>query len=337
MQPTRPTQQLIRRELENTSHNDKTTLAPFKKDVEAYAKNFSDVVENARDMITSKYFIHIPTVDGYMSNFVDNFDTSSNKFYDPKAVPRQGGYWIESYATKIAPPAVGGEIDILYQAKRGNSRPDVILQYKGSDIAWLDITSSASEGHIYEKNSDGWKSTPYVTEVTYQPLKVVDLNQVSIPDKSAKNIGNLLGAAAEAKEKHQKWEAAVLEKYGLWMGSLLDGATNYVKKSAVEHDKKMDLEDEEMDRFFSPDSPGNRFEKLAISFIQDKVKSKIEPEDLAAVIMYWSGMIARYEKRFGKQLPDIYHLPTKQKLGLSWVKDSSSADGEPIIKDWFPV
>ena len=56
----------VQRELENTSTNNLATLGPHKDAVEAYANKLSMAVESARDMIFTKYFVHVPSVDGYM-------------------------------------------------------------------------------------------------------------------------------------------------------------------------------------------------------------------------------------------------------------------------------
>jgi len=64
----------------------------------------------------------------------------------------------------------------------------------------------------------------------------------------------------------------------------------------------------------------------------------MEAKELASLLLYWRGMIQRYTKRYpGAKLPPEFTLPTKQQLGLAWVEDSSSADGEPLIKDLFPL
>jgi len=159
-------------EPKNSSANNNSSLTQFKLENEAinqdlkdnkdavlnYANTLSAEVETARDMVATKYFTHVPSSDGYMQNFADNFDASQNKFNNNAAVPMQAGYWIESYVTKIAKPVAGNGLEILTQAKRGNSRPDVILQSNKKDIAWLDITSTNSEGHIFDKNSQGWNN-----------------------------------------------------------------------------------------------------------------------------------------------------------------------------------
>jgi hypothetical protein len=319
--------------LENTKKNQ--NLNDLQSAVESYATALSNAVEQARSMIATKYFVHVPAADGYMQNFVDNFSVFTNKFIDTAAMPRQAGYWIESYVTKIVRPSASG-LDILLQSKRGNSRPDVILQYKGTDLAWLDITSTVSEGHIYDKNSEGWNTTPYVTEVTYDGLKVIDLNLVDIPDVKSQDLSKLIERANEAKKKQLEWEQELIEKKGLALAKLLQGCYWYIKKCAVE--EVDDLSGRQFDKLYSPNEPGNKFEQWALVWVKKFTGKEITARELASMLMYWSGMLIRYVKRFNNiNLPSDFNLPTKANLGLSWVDDSSSSDGEPVIRELFPV
>ena len=326
----------VRRLLENTAVNNALALGGLVDTVKAYATQLSQAVEDAYAMILTKYFVYIPAADGYMQALLDNFDVNTNKFIDGARMPRQAGYWIESYATKVLNPTPGGGIDRLLQAGRGKSRPDVVLQKGGVDLAWLDITSSASEGHIYQKDSAGWLATPYVTEVTYPGLSLLALNAVAVPDKSSKDLSALLKKAEEARQRTLDWEQAVIERYGLWFGSLLEQAYWHVKKNAV---AKVDvMDDEAHDARFSPHIEGNDYQKLSTDLIGEKIGRAVAPEELAAVVMYMQAAVARYEKRFPPaQLPAIYKGITKADLGLAWVKNISSADGEPLIRDWFKV
>jgi hypothetical protein len=319
--------------LENTKKN--KNLNELQSAVETYASLLSIAVEQARSMIATKYFVHVPAADGYMQNFVDNFDANANKFIDTAAMPRQAGYWIESYVTKIVRPSASG-LDILLQSKRGNSRPDVILQYKGTDVAWLDITSTVSEGHIYDKNSEGWNTTPYVTEVTYDGLKVLDLNLVDIPDAKSLDLSKLIERANEARQKQLEWEQNLIEKKGYALAQLLHGCYLYIKKCAVE--EADELSGKKFDKLYSPNEPGNKFEQWALLWVQKFTGKQITARELASMMMYWSGMLIRYVKRFNNvNLPSEFNLPTKANLGLSWVDDSSSSGGEPVIRELFPV
>lgn len=79
-----------------------------------------------------------------------------------------------------------------------------------------------------------------------------------------------------------------------------------MKRHAVENIDVM--EEEEHDARYSPDEVDNNSQKYAM-----------------------------HSKRFHAALPDACKIVGKKELGLAWVKDVSSADGEPIIRDWFPV
>lgn len=321
----------LARLLENESVN---KLVPELAEIKLFANQLSAGVEEARGMIMSKYFIHIPPADGYMQALVDNFDAKTNKFKNASKVPRQAGYWIESYATKVLNPRPATMARLL-QATRGKSRPDVVLQKNGSDLAWLDITSSKSGGHIFNKDHAGWLGTPYVTEVTYPGISVLELNSVSVPDKSSKDLSTLLAKANQALEETLNWEQMVLEKYGFQFGTLLQNAVSHIKGRAVE---SYDLiSDDEHDERFAPDSPDNEFSKAVCTNVGMLVKQPVEPEELAAAAMYLQGAMTRYEKRFGGKLPDQFKIPNKAAMGLTWVKDVSSADGEPILRKWFKV
>ncbi|MYU48182.1 hypothetical protein GTV15_17095 [Streptomyces sp. SID7803] len=89
--------------------------------------------------------------------------------------PRHGRYAIESLATKVfltdrkswTGPASGLNFSVAMQVTHGNTRPDVVLQLDGREVAWYDITSAKSLGHIFEKDGSGWRTKPYVAEIAY--------------------------------------------------------------------------------------------------------------------------------------------------------------------------
>ncbi|MFI2318368.1 hypothetical protein [Streptomyces sp. CB00072] len=90
-------------------------------------------------------------------------------------VPAMAGYAIESLATKVflterkswTGPASGLTFSVAMQVTHGNTRPDVVLQLNGSDVAWYDITSENRLEHVFKKDGSGWKTKPYVAEITY--------------------------------------------------------------------------------------------------------------------------------------------------------------------------
>lgn len=60
---------------------------------------------------------------------------------------------------------------VYLQVRHGNTIPDiVIVDRSGNEAAWLDITSSGTAGHIWDKDGSGWKTTDFVAELLYNPL-----------------------------------------------------------------------------------------------------------------------------------------------------------------------
>ncbi|MGC1248000.1 MAG: hypothetical protein WA865_17410, partial [Spirulinaceae cyanobacterium] len=62
------------------------------------------------------------------------------------------------------------------------------------------------------------------------------------------------------------------------------------KSSSPQIPKQVEIENEAFNQ--------NKFEKLALSFMGDKIGREPEARELAAVIMYWQTMVSRYEKNF---------------------------------------
>lgn len=90
----------------------------------------------------------------------------------------QYGYAVEEYVNiavqnKSLPPPRGYTISI--QETHGSTRPDFVIGYvtdsgKNETLAWLDLTSIHSSGHIRRKSGTGWQRTPFVAELFYSPL-----------------------------------------------------------------------------------------------------------------------------------------------------------------------
>jgi len=121
-------------------------------------------------------------VDGYLARWALQWET----FSDPDStrgeresiapmVPAMCGYAIESLATKVflaenkawTGKTSGRAFTVVMQETNGNTRPDVVLKDGSKSLAWYDITSEKSRGHIFEKDGAGWKTMPYVAEITY--------------------------------------------------------------------------------------------------------------------------------------------------------------------------
>lgn len=79
---------------------------------------------------------------------------------------------------------------VLLQVTHGSTRPDIVLKDRfDKEVAWLDITSENSAGHISGKVGSGWKTTPFVAELLYP---VLDLTRLRTSDDET------IGARAHA-------------------------------------------------------------------------------------------------------------------------------------------
>lgn len=123
---------------------------------------------------------NLALTDGYLGRWSEQWQeylqaTPAKKAEIAAMVPAMAGYAIESLATKVflterkswTGPASGLTFSVAMQVTHGNTRPDVVLQLDGSDVAWYDITSAKSLGHIFEKDGSGWQTKPYVAEIAY--------------------------------------------------------------------------------------------------------------------------------------------------------------------------
>ncbi|MGW6984922.1 eCIS core domain-containing protein [Streptomyces sp. NPDC054932] len=123
---------------------------------------------------------NLALTDGYLGRWAEQWQeylqaTPAKKAEIAALVPAMAGYAIESLATKVflterkswTGPASGLKFSVAMQVTHGNTRPDVVLQLDGVEVAWYDITSAKSLGHIFEKDGSGWQTKPYVAEIAY--------------------------------------------------------------------------------------------------------------------------------------------------------------------------
>lgn len=76
------------------------------------------------------------------------------------------------------PPPQGYTIST--QETHGGTRPDFVIRYvtdaaRSGTVAWLDLTSIQSSGHIFQKSGTGWRTTPFVAELFYSPLRLSNI------------------------------------------------------------------------------------------------------------------------------------------------------------------
>lgn len=96
----------------------------------------------------------------------------------------QYGYAVEEYVNIAIqngnlPPPRGYTISI--QETHGSTRPDFVIgrvtdSGKNETLAWLDLTSIHSSGHIRRKSGTGWQRTPFVAELFYSPLNLSNIS-----------------------------------------------------------------------------------------------------------------------------------------------------------------
>lgn len=156
----------------------------------------SGIVEEARDFIVKNPLN--PTllkIDGYTRRWgdvVENYFLTKSTDW----LYTSFGYAIESYASNIMK---GKTFDnnrlLVLQAKRGGTRPDFVVRQNNRDLAWLDITSTASKDHINKKAGMGWVTTQYVAEIFYKqldPQELVTAGGSNMSDKEMREYQNAL-------------------------------------------------------------------------------------------------------------------------------------------------
>ncbi|GAB4108555.1 MAG: hypothetical protein OHK0022_60120 [Roseiflexaceae bacterium] len=100
---------------------------------------------------------------------------AQNPDREPRIIHARFGYSIESIACQGLDNTQMNGLTIRIQVAHGHTRPDIVLMADNQEIAWLDITSRGSEGHIRGKSGAGWTSRPFVRELVYPQLQLRNL------------------------------------------------------------------------------------------------------------------------------------------------------------------
>jgi hypothetical protein len=124
------------------------------------------------------------------------------------------GYAVESLACGEATTlnaALPANCSYQLQASRGMTRPDIVVRHSTrGEIAWLDITSAASKGHIDLKTGSGWTNKPYVAEITYPVLDFTAIGTGSL------GIGARVARRNAIRRRVQAWENVVSSTYQIF-------------------------------------------------------------------------------------------------------------------------
>lgn len=119
------------------------------------------------------------------------------------------GYAVESLASSDAGlgAALPDGCSYQLQATRGMTRPDVVVTHNvRGEIGWFDITSEGNIGHIDQKTGSGWKTRPYVAEITYP---VLDISKIGTGNLT---IGERVARRNALRRRVQEWKG-LLDKF----------------------------------------------------------------------------------------------------------------------------
>ena len=148
------------------------------------------------------------------SGYIDAWQKTLREYMaNPAQVPAfffaRYGYAVETIATHLL-PSKHDDLDVLLQISYGHTRPDIVAQAPNGDEAWVDITSSASYGHITKKQGSGWSNRPYVAEVLYDMPKP-DYLAKKDPNISEEQLKLLESASDEAASQAAFFEVGINE------------------------------------------------------------------------------------------------------------------------------
>lgn len=196
------------------------------------AKQYEGLLDTALDTAFN-HVVSAPTlgiqVDGHTDKWVEDWDNHINgKKVDLFAA--SFGYAIESLASNIYLPAAGGDYTPVLQGVRGGTRPDVILQHKGTDVAWYDFTAEASKGHIWKKGPPKWDEQPHASELSYLSMdtNLLTAMEHNTDNKTPKNFNakavqeQLQRAKVLSEMREKRWDKMGDEVYERWQNEKED-------------------------------------------------------------------------------------------------------------------
>lgn len=154
----------------------------FKNDQDLWENavvNARQAIENAVNMARDIALNWGDLANDLRPRIVQWYATAQEYFNNPALVTdflyTRFGYAIETIACANLPGVLNG-LNVDFQVAAGNTRPDIVLRNAfNQQIAWIDITSTASKNHIRAKDGAGWRTKPYVYEVFYETLDPGDV------------------------------------------------------------------------------------------------------------------------------------------------------------------
>lgn len=138
-----------------------------------FVKSFDEAVDKAY-----KYVLHVPGMgkykdmdSGHIARWVELWQEYERTRTPDPMMAAAFGYAVETLATMVYMPAAPDGCHLEMQGGRGNTRPDVVLKRGTVDIGWLDITTNAMRGHIWQKS--GWDDSGlHLFEIGYPSMEM---------------------------------------------------------------------------------------------------------------------------------------------------------------------
>lgn len=183
------------------------------KAIHKYAEDVARSVEKAADDLYA------------INNYADTGNAKFREWYDAadlflktgsihSLIYARYGYAVEEYVNskisskKIKPPR---GYKVCLQVTHGGTRPDIVVMTEDNkELAWMDITSSNSEGHIFNKAGNWENAGGYIAELLYPDLdlsKICRDREGSIASNSAPRI---LRAAALMNRRYMEYMRSCL-------------------------------------------------------------------------------------------------------------------------------
>lgn len=179
-------------------------LAQYVSVVGEFVQETVKLVDNARSLAINWYSLENET-----DNHVKKWYSSAEQYVEnpertPKIIHADFGYAVEALTCRYIPSDFKG-LQVRFQVASGHTRPDIVLNLGKQEIAWIDITSKKSAGHILAKDGSGWRNRPFVYEILYDPLNLQDLIDSS-HDEFYYEYGNYIAAEhqIEYEEKEEQ-------------------------------------------------------------------------------------------------------------------------------------
>ncbi|MCD1257434.1 hypothetical protein B5M42_001105 [Paenibacillus athensensis] len=164
----------------DTEYKDVEKIAAYRDRITRFAAEVDRFVTQAREESVQWH-----SFDGNPNAHLQNWFAIADAYLrDPDTQPdlihARFGYAIETLACQRIGNFEGLTVEMQYA--EGHTRPDIVVFDGDFQVAWLDITSSQSAGHIQGKSGAGWKKRPFVYEILYNPLNMQEILEATNDD-----------------------------------------------------------------------------------------------------------------------------------------------------------